>query len=307
MQKDPSESIFSRRWLLGGSAMGAAAFTGGGLVAPPASAARAASARSRGSAWPVAGDTSQIKNGVLQFNNDVEHLEALMRVERTLEEKEVAWWFWFIWFLMLPGRTPIPLMRYEGMEMSRHKRLPGNRFIVHGHNLSFPRDLNTGEYISEIVNPVTGEKVAAGVSVLTADPGYEFTPEGVRPLTSNKRRPLDEFWRIEDNLLHMHRVRTPPPEWPGQFIEQNTTSVTLSDYQNKSLLRVPSRTAGTWLQPAPAWLNFPRDANATVLGHFDGRKLESVRQFPQEYLQRVEREYPQLLAVDEQKFDSDGH
>ena len=301
-------ATFSRRWALG-TTLAAAATAG----AAPAASNNAGSANAvppvgkpaandAAAIWPAPGDRRQISNGVMHFASPEEHLESLMRVERTMDEKEVAWWFWFVWFLMVPGRSPIPLMRYEGMEMSRHKQFPGHRFIVHGHNLSFPRDLVSGDYISEIINPVTGAKVPAGTSVITNDPGYEFTPQGVRPLTSDKRHTLDEFWRIEDGLLHMQRVRTPPPEWPGQFIEQNTTTVSLTDFRRPRLLRLPSRSAGTWLQPAPRWLGFPLEMNALVLGHFDGRKLEDLQQFPREYLARVQQEYPQLLAVDEAKF-----
>jgi hypothetical protein len=283
MPDEPGGFSLSRRMLLGAASL--AAIGGAAAFAPDGE--------------PDADERHSIQQRVLSFREPRERLESLMRVERTLGEHEVAWWFWVAWFLVVPGRSPVPLVRYETMEMSRHRRLPGDRYIVHGHNLGFARDFTTGRYTRELRHPVTGESVAVADAAILDHPGYEFSPLGVRALNEAHLQPADELWRIEDALLHLQRTRGAPRGWPGSFLEQHTTSVALNHYRDLTKSQLPARSCGSCLQPAPRWLG---DAEAIVLAQFHGRKLDGLQQLPRDYFDRLERDYPQFLKVNESKF-----
>jgi hypothetical protein len=240
-----------------------------------------------------------IEYGPLRLRDPLERLESVMRIERTLEEHEVSWWYQVSWLLIVPERAPAPLIRYELMEMSRHRRERDNRFIVHGHNVGFARDYLSGEYTSEIRNPLTGARIAAGDVAILDDPGYEFSAQGVRPLNGQPLPPPQELWRVEDELLHLERVRGAPAGWCGQFLEQHITTVSLKHYRDLTKSQLPARGFGSWLQPAPAWLGI---AAALVFGQFHGRKLDGLWELPRDYFERLERDYPQFLKVNENKF-----
>jgi hypothetical protein len=74
----------------------------------------------------------------------VENFRQAVRIQRSLEdEAEILHWYHFIMIAVPRGMTPRAVVRWEGIELSRHRRIGPDRYRVHGHILSFPRDLTT--------------------------------------------------------------------------------------------------------------------------------------------------------------------
>jgi len=229
-------------------------------------------------------------------------LRDLERIERSLDEEDVAWWYQFFFFGIVPDRSPIRLIRYEGLEMSRCRHLGGGRLEIHGHNVSFPRAMDGSAWLEDWTNPYTGAVLKAQDNVIADDPGYEKSAAGVRPLTSTKPpRPLDFFFRREGDLVKLERVRVPPPEWPGQFIETSTVSVPAAAYADARLRRLPAQGSGMWVQPFPKWMGMEGRAGH-VVGYFNGRKVGPAAALPAAFRERLASRYPNLMSVPKSKF-----
>jgi len=75
----------------------------------------------------------------------IEQFRPAMRIQRSLEEEDdILHWYHFILIAVPKDATPKAVVRWQGIEFSRHERIGENRFRLHGHNLSFARDLQRG-------------------------------------------------------------------------------------------------------------------------------------------------------------------
>jgi hypothetical protein len=279
----------------------AAAAVSGGLAA---SAARGAIIVPRGKTASALG-LSQITSEALFFDDPDEAFRQHMRIERALVDTEGTHLTWYNWiaFVIAEGRSPFPIMRYEGMEYSYFRRLHDLEYRIHAHNLSFVRDLETGKFADTVENPIAGKHVKAQPTVLLNDPGTLASPKGFRNLHSDGKTFVQPYrmFRTEGNLIKLDSVRTAPPNWPVVHIENSCQWAEIADFNNPSIASLPSHFSGTYVFPFPAWLEMG-DTRGHMLGFFDGRKLNSPAELPREFLARTQREYPELLSPRWQEF-----
>ena len=242
----------------------------------------------------------QLVSRQFSYSDPLEKMRAEFRLYRDLrDEADVLLWYMFTIFVIAEGMPVAPLVRYEGIEFSHHKRIAEHQFRIHGHNMSFPRDLNTGEFVDTVINPVTKQKVTVPPTVLTEDPGMLYSPAGKRPLD----RPTAEFtptyslFRIEDELVKVEQIRVPPDNWLTPFIETSHNWTPRALFEDASVLRLPMGTSGGYVYPYPRWLQMG-ETRGHMFGIWSGRKLNGPEQLPSEYLARAEADYPELLQVD---------
>jgi hypothetical protein len=230
----------------------------------------------------------------------VEQFRQVMRIQRSLEDSaDILHWYHFIMFSVPVGASPKPVVRWEGIELSRHERIGEHTFRLHGHNLSFPRDLRTGEFISEVLNPVTGERVTVPPMTLTEDPGLIRSPEGTVTLDRPDAPPRMDFrvLRREGDIVKVDAARIPPDTWPVTFIETGYEAAPAAAFEDASQLWLPADVSGAYVFPWPEWMRMG-DAPGHMFATWSGYKLRSVEQLPDEFRQRAEREFPHLLRVD---------
>lgn len=289
----PDGAVDASRRLLLGSTLAAGLF-GAPLPALAAGERGVSAAEARYFAGKVVQE-------VLEFPDPVEHLRAFLKIEKALDGEQYLWWYHWAVFAVRPDSAPVPLVRYEGIEVTRARPLGNDRFDVQGHNLSFPRDYRTGEFISTWRNPVTGEDVPAGISRIEDDPGYLYAPEGVRPMKATAFRPLAVLFRRDANLVYAERTRSPPPGTPAILMESGVQCVDAAAFADPSRRFLPALTSGLFLSPYMPWMKM-----GATPGHMacliNGRKLRSVEELPDEFLARLKKEYPHLLRVDPAKF-----
>ena len=278
-------SPVSRRGVIGSAAIGAAA----AMIAPALIAPTAAAASS-----------GRIISKQFAFDDPRDKLTAEFRILRDLKpEADVLLWYFWSMFVVAEGRKVAPLVRYEGIEFSHHKLIGENLYRVHGHNLSFPRDLMTGAFVDRVRNPVTGKDVAIPPTVLTSDPGMLYSPAGKRPLDrkGDDFTPTYSLFRIEDDLVKVEEIRVPPDNWLTPFIESSHNWSPKKLFDNSRITRLPTGTSGGYVFPFPKWLEMG-DVRGHMVGLWSGRKLDGVHQLPEEFYQRTEAQFPQLLKVD---------
>jgi len=264
----------------------------GALVSAALAAARAAKA--------APGASAPLDVAPIIFPDLAAELNALMRVELSLDGTDTGSWFRWTAFIVTEDRQPIPFVNFEGLELARLVKLPNGKHFCTGIDLSYPRDFATGQFCETAFNPVTGKTVAVPVSVITNDPGYVVSVEdGWRPRFAPKPTKVDlhSHWWREGDQGQLQRIRTPPPSFPHPMIEQSYSRFSYADLMNPKVANVRYETSGIYTYPFPKWLEMG-DRPGHMLGSITGRKIASVKELPREFATRTEREHPELLNLD---------
>lgn len=276
--------MITRRTLLSASAGATATL----LTSRPATAQTTAS---------LDPSVSQVVSEFIYFDDPVEEFRAHMRMERDLVEQQgttLTWYHWMV-FIIPGGRRPEPLLRYEGIEYSYFRHLGNNYYRIHAHNISLPRALGTNEFIDTVRNPITDQDVEVPVSLLLNDPGTVAGPSGFRNLAGDgSTQEVYRQFRIEDDLIKLDSVRSAPPDWPATHIENSCQWVERDLFANESITSLPVHFCGHYAYEYPEWLKMP-DSKGHLTGFWDGKKVNSASELPREMLDRLEREYPELL------------
>ena len=242
----------------------------------------------------------------LTFDDPVEEFRQRLRIQRSLNEEDtILHWYHFIMFAIPETGRPEPVVRWEGIELSAHRVIAENTIRLHGHNLSFSRNLHDGKWATEVLNPISGKMVTPGSMALTEDPGYIRSHEGTVPLDAPDAPPRKTYsiMRKEGNVIKVDHTRQPPASWPGKFIEMGYEAAPADLYDDASQLWLPAEVSGAYIFPYPAWMEMGDDGGH-MLGAWSGYKLRSVDELPADFTERASREYPELLSIDMTKFDS---
>jgi hypothetical protein len=251
---------------------------------------------------------SQVVSEFIDFDDPVEEFRAHMRMGRDLVEDQGSTLTWYHWmaFVIPGGRRPEPLVRYEGIEFSYFRHLGNNNYRIHAHNVSFPRDLKTNAFTDTVINPITNERVEVPVSLLLHDPGTIGGPSGFRNLSGEgaAQNPYRQF-RIENDLIKLDVVRSAPPDWPATHIENSCSWVEFDLFANETITSLPVHFCGHYAFEYPKWLKMPTMPTGTghLSGFWDGKKVNSPSELPREMLDRLEREYPELLEPQWDRFE----
>lgn len=283
------------------AAMAALLAGGAGTALAAAAAPRHASSnpRTRGSL----GGRDRWSSSFLMLD-PVERFRQALRIQRSLEdEADILHWYHFIMVSVPLNATPKPVVRWEGIEFSRHQKIGENRYRMHGHNLSFPRDLHSGEFVDEVLNPVTKKRVAVPPMALTEDPGLIRSPAGVITLDKPAAAPRPDYKQLrrEGGFVKVDAIRVPPDTWPVTFLEMGFESSPADLFDDPKQSWLPSDVSGAYVFPWPKWMDMG-DAPGHMFAAWSGYKLRSIAELPEEFRRRAERDYPQLLEVDRRPF-----
>jgi len=274
---------------------GLAGVTAAGLTGVPPAVAASPTSMAHG----------KVETTFLDFDDPVERFEAHFRMERDLVEEQgsnLTWYFWLA-YIVPEGSSPRPFVRNEGMEYSYFRKVADHTYRIHAHNVSFPRSLETNKYAETLENPITGETVTPEPVVLLNDPGTVHSPKGFRNLSGDGSyvEPYGQF-RIENDLIKYDSVRTAPPNWPVKHIESSIQWCEYDLFKDTSITGLPTRSTGVYVFPYPEWLNMG-DRGGHMLGYWDSVTLNDVSDFPDEFLAKMERDYPELLKPQWAMFD----
>jgi hypothetical protein len=291
-------SVASRRELLvaGLAGIGASLVSGPSAAAQPTSPIMAA---------PGEHNVAKVRSEILHFDDPVAKLHAHLRMERTLAEESstLTWYNWMV-FMVPKVKAPIPILRYEGIEYSILRHMGNNNFRLHAHNLSYARDLNSGEFTDEMLNPVTGETNAVGPSIITTDPGTVHNPQGFRNVNGDGTyQERYAMFRLEDELLKLDSVRGAPPEKPITHMENSCAWCNFDEFTNPNMNSLPQHFVGGYHYEYPRFLKMG-ERPGHVYAMFDGKKIASIEELPDEFLDRARRLHPELLLPRWQDFDA---
>lgn len=270
-----------RRFLLGA--------TGAFLLGGNALAAGAASSRATGSGYDL--------------RNPTEALEAMLRLQGRLDGADAPWWYFGRIYALVPGKAPIPLFRYEGLEIMRLTALPGGEYAATGATTTFFQDWRTQEWLETFRNPVSGATNQVKPNLIGGVPGRAaayYSVKGVRP---GRVAPADwqpeglvlnwDYWQ---DMVWLSHDRSYPPGLPQPMGESSVAKARIEDLNDRSRAFVPASFSSTYFAPYPAWMEM-QGQPGHVVWHADGVKLKSVQDLPARYKARVEKLHPERLAA----------
>ena len=246
-----------------------------------------------------------LADGFIQFADAREKFRALFRFERDLQDQGTALTtYQFLVFAVLQGQRPRPVVRFEGMEYSYFRRVGAETWRIHAHNLSYPRDVTTGRFLSSVKNPFTGEMLQVQPMRLMDDPGVLQSPKGYLQANETKVNWHDSHFvaRIEGDLIKAEHVRPAPEVWPTMFIESSCSSISKREFDDPSITSLMFQTSGFYIFPFPAWVRMG-DKVGHMLGAWNGRKIRDPSGLPREFLARARSEDAALLEPRWGEFD----
>ena len=276
-------SINRRSWLAGSLILGA------GVGAESSSAISSAAVAVAGSEPDTWRSDEQLRN--------------LVRMQGSLLEEDVRWWFTGVIFgVRGEGETPRPLVRFEGTEVYWFSHR-GDDFQLGGHTVTFFRDFETGEFLYEFINPYTGKRVAVKPAVQGGNLGFAYTRQGIwpvrldgTPLGEPVKKPLRVQWHEMGPHIWLQHQTVYPPGMPAMHGQRQTIFAQRDALRDPRQNSVPASFSSVVFMNWLKWMDM-KDQPGHVIWHASGVKLQSMDQLPRAYRERAEKEYPDRLSA----------
>ena len=230
-----------------------------------------------------------------------DNLRALIRIQASLREEDIPWWYSGIIYGAEDGQAPRLLFAFEGMEMYWMRHLGEDEFELIGHTVSFLKDNESGEWLREWRNPYTGEvlEVPAAVQGGGAGRGFNYSVRGIRPTLFRDQMPeRPPAYRILSGggRIWLTKETEYPPGMAQPRLQRQTMNCLLKEFTDPTVQRLNTQFASTVFMPWRDWMNMG-ERPGHLIWHAAGLKLDSVESLPPAYRARLESEYPDKLTA----------
>jgi hypothetical protein len=250
--------------------------------------------------------SGSVPNNIPDLSLPLNNVLSLLRMRASLGNvDQTPWHYNGTLYAQKNSDQPIPMIRIEGMESYRVIVLEDGTYEIIGNMLTFFRDLETGEYIDEFKNPITGEinKIKPNTRRASIGRGMNVSSMGVRPTTFIDQmpdKPLLIDWNFGPETVWMQDQTSYPPGLKEPRLQRMTMFAPLSEFTNPDVLSLSSSFTATVLMPWLPWMNMD-DYEGHTLWHASGVKLKSIEELPRDYYERMMNGYSQYskFNVDE--------
>lgn len=250
---------------------------------------------------PLSSLASSVEAPEINLATPLDNLMALIRVQASLREEDVPWWYSGIIYGAEDGKAPQLLFAFEGMEMYWMRHLGDEEFELIGHTVSFLKDGESGEWLREWRNSYTGEvlEVPAAVQGGGAGRGFNYSVRGIRPTPFVDRMPeRPPAYRILSGggRIWLTKETEYPPGMTQPRLQRQTMNCSLEEFSDPAMQRLNTQFASTVFMPWRDWMNMG-DRPGHLIWHAAGLKLDSIESLPSAYRARLEAEYPDRLTA----------
>lgn len=289
-----NRSPYGRRgFVLSAGFAGAAAFAG---------YANDATAATRASAGASATDRKRPSLVLPPRDN-----RAMVKLFTSLDGSAAPWWFAGYLYAIQLGQRPIPLVRCLGCEIYFPQKQPDGSVLARGATLTFFRDVNTGEFLERLTNPLTGKVNEVKPNVLRSrgrsgmlypadgSAPYIIFGEGSETGQLNYKPPTGESQARHGELsweevgtrvvvTTSHGVDTPAQPW----LEVSTVSGEREALLDDSRPTMRASGSATYASPWLKWLQMD-EVPGHLMWHVGSEKLASLDELPRAYREQAEK------------------
>lgn len=252
---------------------------------------------------PEATEAARMGGGTPDFMDPGVNLREVVRMQGSLREEDVPWWFTGVIFAVTgESETPRPLVRFEGLETYWFQHVPGG-YVLGGHTVTFFRDLETQAFLYEFQNPWTGRRDTVRPAVQGGNLGFSYSTEGIWPVRLNgspfgepARRPLRLQWHAMRDYVWLQHQTVYPPGMPPMHGQRQSMFVPRREFLDRRIDALPSAFSSTVFMGWLKWMDM-KDRPGHVVWHASGVKLRSIDEVPREFLDRAQKEYPERLTA----------
>jgi len=237
--------------------------------------------------------------GLPDFDDPQVNLESIVRVQGSLREEDVPWWFNGTIYGITGDSAPKALVRFEGMEIYWFRKLEDGAYLLGGNTVTFFRDLATNQMLDDFRNPYTGKINKALPAVQGGKVGFHYSVQGIRPMAFKDRMPdvpLKLWWSSIRDSIWMHNETVYPPGMPPPRAQRQTMFNSLDNFLDPTQLNLPTLFSSTVFMPWLKWLEMDT-APGHVVWHASGAKLRTIEDLPKDFLERAQKEYPQRMSA----------
>lgn len=249
----------------------------------------------------VAPALAQSTAPALDLTTEAGNVEALVKMRCSLDQTEdvILWWSGTV-FAQLPEKAPSPLLGFEGYNICRTEKQHDGVWRMLTRELTFYRDLKTGEIIDQWDNSFTGEHNA--VLHVANDPVNQILNPPGRPSIMPWVEAGDQLM-LTLNIPLTYPNPLSPEEFPKQSSgrmytgsEHFTFFVPRADMENPALSQAPVVYGWTRVGPWLPWMEMG-EAPGGLLYIAQGNKKTSIDELPADIQERVRSTYPEYATA----------
>lgn len=251
------------------------------------------------------------EKAMVNFEDPTENLRAYMKLTGNLDPSvETCGWFGGTLYGNIGVEKMLPLIGVEGLGVMRVEPQGNNTYRVFNREFAVYKDLKTGEYLDDWVNPYTEERVKVW-PIQNLKVMGEVAPIRKQDFDGTiVEIPFSPPWIIQGDkafsLLELHAAfpnPMTPEDWPRESAGPiNKTSEMFNRMTTLSDLADPDTTSadyvGTWVRIGP-WLPW------MLMGQRDGHivyrsfmnKTGPVENVPEKLRTYMEKNYPEFLQA----------
>lgn len=193
-----------------------------------------------------------------------------------------------------------PLYAMLGSEQSWWRQTGPDAWVRYPCTLSFFRNLQTGAWLTDFENPLTGRTVKLPASFIRHKEGEVFSPMG-RWYPAMKKAfpkqyadtPVQLHWDRNGDVVRMHEPSNFPPILPQPSLESATLFSSARELFGRRLTRASGTVAGWNIFAWHPYLDMG-DAPGHVIWHFDAVKVAGIDALDSDYLAKA-REFTPLF------------
>jgi len=241
--------------------------------------------------------------GTPDLADPAEALRLLLRMQGRLDGRDAPWWYFGRIYGLLPGQAPLPLVRFEGLEIQLLTPTTEGEYAATGTTTSFFLDWQTKAPLQTFANPVTGRTNTVQPNLIggvAGKPAAFYSVRGVRPgrVSAADWRPggLSLSWEFFEDLVWVSNDRTYPPGLPQPMGESSVARALKAELFDADLPNVPASFSSTYFAPWPTWMEM-QGQPGFVVWHADGLKLPSVDRLPAHFRAWMDQRFPERLAA----------
>jgi len=235
----------------------------------------------------------------LDFTKPEDNLIGAIKMHASLEAKDVPHWYYGTIYGLNDGIPPKPLIDLEGSEISYFHRNEDGSYRGFSNTISIFRDVETGEVLKTWFNPYTEKTVEVEANYLPVTGlYYHYSVNGIRVSGTQDMIP-DEPLILKWNELGDHTMMSGERKYPpgiirGEAQAGHGPTVELHDPDLPEVINAFG--APTYMAAWPSWMGM-KDYPGRVIWSVVARKTKTVEEYPKEFLDILERDYPEKLSA----------